>query len=79
MKKRVTAGVLFVFVSLLVIALGRGVTAQDWRTASREPVGLAPSFTGLRAPSPPPPSATGTTVRVDGSTSKTIDLPGAGA
>src|SRR5690349_7532712 len=43
MKKRVTAIVLFIFVSLLVIALGRGVTAQDWRTASREPVGLAPA------------------------------------
>ena len=42
MKKRVTAVVLFFFASLLVIALGRGVTAQDWRTASREPVGLAP-------------------------------------
>lgn len=42
MKKRVTAIVLFVFASMLVFALGRGVVAQDWRTASREPVGLAP-------------------------------------
>ena len=38
-----TAIALFVFISVLVIALGRGVVAQDWRTASREPVGLAPA------------------------------------
>ncbi len=29
--------------ALVVLALGRSVTAQDWRTASREPVGLAPA------------------------------------
>ena len=45
MKKRVTAIALFLLVSLLAIAFGRGVTAQDWRTASREPVGLAPPAT----------------------------------
>jgi len=49
MRKRVTAIALFIFVSLLVIALGRGVTAQDWRTASREPVGLAPAATSTPA------------------------------
>ena len=35
-------------VSLFVIALGRGVVAQDWRTASREPVGLAPAAATTR-------------------------------
>ena len=37
-----TAVLLFVFFSILVLAVGRSVVAQDWRTASHEPVGLAP-------------------------------------
>jgi len=41
-RNRLTAFILFAGLMLLVLAVGRGVIAQDWRTASREPVGLAP-------------------------------------
>jgi hypothetical protein len=37
-----TGFVLFAGLMLLLLAVGRGVIAQDWRTASHEPVGLAP-------------------------------------
>ena len=43
-----SAFILIGFVSLLAIALGRGVVSQDWRTASREPVGLAPAAATTR-------------------------------
>jgi hypothetical protein len=33
---------LYAFLGILFVAAGASVTAQDWRTASREPVGLAP-------------------------------------
>jgi len=36
------AFVLFSGLMLFVLLVGRSVVAQDWRTASREPVGLAP-------------------------------------
>lgn len=36
-----TAG-LIAGLALIALVAGRGVVAQDWRTASREPVGLAP-------------------------------------
>jgi hypothetical protein len=39
--RRMTAFLLFAAVFFL-FALVRGVAAQDWRTASREPIGLAP-------------------------------------
>ena len=42
MRKRLTIFLLFTISLLLVVAVGRSVVAQDWRTASREPVGLAP-------------------------------------
>ena len=32
----------YAFAALLLVAVGAQVAAQDWRTASREPVGLAP-------------------------------------
>jgi len=41
-RNRLLAFGLFAGLMLLLAAVGRGVTAQDWRTASREPVGLAP-------------------------------------
>ena len=36
------AFVLYAGLALLVLLVGRGVIAQDWRSASQEPVGLAP-------------------------------------
>jgi hypothetical protein len=42
-RKRLTLFLLFTISFLLVVAVGRSVVAQDWRTASREPVGLAPA------------------------------------
>ncbi len=36
------AFLLFAGLMLLLLTVGRGVVAQDWRKASREPVGLAP-------------------------------------
>jgi hypothetical protein len=42
-RKRLTIFLLFTISLLLVAAVGRSVVAQDWRTASREPVGLAPA------------------------------------
>lgn len=41
-RDRLLAFGLFAGLMLLLGAVGRSVTAQDWRTASREPVGLAP-------------------------------------
>ena len=41
-RNRLFAFGLFAGLMLLLAAVGRSVTAQDWRTASREPVGLAP-------------------------------------
>ena len=41
-RNRLLAFGLFAGLMLLLAAVGRSVTAQDWRTASREPVGLAP-------------------------------------
>lgn len=41
-RNRLLAFGLFAGLMLLLGAVGRSVTAQDWRTASREPVGLAP-------------------------------------
>ena len=43
MRRRLSLFLLIVLSVLLLAALGRGVVAQDWRTASREPVGLAPA------------------------------------
>ena len=37
-----TGWILYAFGALLLVTIGAQVTAQDWRTASREPVGLAP-------------------------------------
>ena len=39
---------LFAGLMLLVLVVGRGVIAQDWRTASQEPVGLAPDPAATR-------------------------------
>jgi hypothetical protein len=41
-RKLVMGFLAFAGVMLLALVVGRGVVAQDWRTASREPVGLAP-------------------------------------
>jgi hypothetical protein len=41
-RNRLMAFALFAGLMLLVLMIGRSVIAQDWRTASREPVGLAP-------------------------------------
>ena len=41
-RNRLLAFGLFAGLMLLLAAVGRSVSAQDWRTASREPVGLAP-------------------------------------
>ena len=41
-RRRTFPAVLFACVALLLAAGGVSVTASDWRTASREPVGLAP-------------------------------------
>src|SRR5690349_8679315 len=41
--RRMTAFLLFAALLFCALALARGVAAQDWRTASREPIGLAPS------------------------------------
>jgi hypothetical protein len=41
-RTNMTGFVLFAGLMLLLLALGRGVIAQDWRTASHAPVGLAP-------------------------------------
>jgi uncharacterized protein DUF3750 len=38
----------YVAVTMLVVVFGRGVVAQDWRTASLEPVGLAPDASTMR-------------------------------
>ena len=38
-----TAVLLLAMAFVAVMVVGRSVTAQDWRTASREPVGLAPA------------------------------------
>ena len=37
-----TGFIFFAALMLLVLAVGRSVIAQDWRTASHEPVGIAP-------------------------------------
>jgi hypothetical protein len=42
-RKRLALFLLVSFCVLLAAAVGRGVIAQDWRTASRAPVGLAPA------------------------------------
>lgn len=42
-RKRVTAVLLLLVFSMALLVVGRGVTAQDWRTASRAPMGLAPA------------------------------------
>jgi hypothetical protein len=41
-RNRLMAFALFAGLMLLVLMIGRSVIAQDWRTASHEPVGLAP-------------------------------------
>lgn len=41
-RNRLLGFVLFSGLMLFVLLVGRSVVAQDWRTASREPVGLAP-------------------------------------
>ncbi|MEW6689646.1 MAG: DUF3750 domain-containing protein [Pseudomonadota bacterium] len=43
-----TAILLLAVLSMALLVVGRGVTAQDWRTASREPVGLAPDAAQTR-------------------------------
>lgn len=40
--RRTLRSVFYAFMAALFVAAGASVTAQDWRTASREPVGLAP-------------------------------------
>ena len=40
--KRFMEMLFYAGLTLLVLVLGRGVVAQDWRTASHEPAGLAP-------------------------------------
>jgi uncharacterized protein DUF3750 len=41
-RSRLMDLLLYAGMGILALALGRGVIAQDWRTASHEPVGLAP-------------------------------------
>ena len=41
-RSRLMDLLLYAAMGILALALGRGVIAQDWRTASQEPVGLAP-------------------------------------
>ena len=41
-RKRFMDYVLYAGLMVFALAVGRGVVAQDWRTASRAPVGLAP-------------------------------------
>jgi uncharacterized protein DUF3750 len=41
-RSRLMALLLYAGLAMLALAVGRGVTAQDWRTASHEPAGLAP-------------------------------------
>ncbi|TAK88369.1 MAG: DUF3750 domain-containing protein [Betaproteobacteria bacterium] len=40
--RRTLRSLFYAFMAALFVAAGASVTAQDWRTASREPVGLAP-------------------------------------
>ena len=42
-RNRLMGFALYAVLALLVLSVGRSVVAQDWRTASHEPVGLAPS------------------------------------
>jgi Protein of unknown function (DUF3750) len=42
-RNRLVAFILYSGLMLFVLMVGRNVIAQDWRTASREPVGLAPA------------------------------------
>jgi hypothetical protein len=50
MRKRSRVTMFFLFVGLMLLALliGRSVVAQDWRTASRASVGLAPDPAVMR-------------------------------
>jgi hypothetical protein len=41
-RSRLMNRLLYAGLALLALAVGRGVIAQDWRTASHEPAGLAP-------------------------------------
>ena len=47
-RSRVMDILYYVAVTMIVVVFGRGVVAQDWRTASHEPAGLAPDAASTR-------------------------------